>query len=75
MAESKPVENHKDSIPYMVKYLDKAIADANWPNRFRRVRTSQHWPLLQDAVAFDRVLIEWEFLSVYPAEGLDYLAK
>jgi len=74
MNESDLIENHKDAIPYMVKYLDKAIADENWPNRFRRVRTSQKWPKLEDQEAFDREDIGWHYLSTYPADGLEYLA-
>jgi len=75
MNESDPISNAKDSIYYVIKYLDKAIMDKKWPNRFRRVRTSIRWPILEDQGAFDRLPIEWEYLATYPAEGLDYLAK
>jgi len=74
MNESEPIANPKDAIPYVLKYLNKAIEHTDWPNRFRRVRTSIRWPKLEDQSDFDREIIDWEYLTTYPSEGLDYLA-
>lgn len=49
---------------YVTKYLTKAAADASWPARFRRVRTSRGWPDLPEMPPSEG----WEF-SKLPSEA------
>lgn len=59
---------------YVVKYLTKSLTVKQWPPRFRRIRTSQHWPKLTVDANCTPIEADWEYLTTYPDEGLDYLA-
>jgi hypothetical protein len=72
--KSDAIREAKQSVSYVTKYLSKSAVDAKWPSHFRRIRTSQRWPKLEQAEDFDQWDVKWQYLTTYPAEGLDYLA-
>jgi hypothetical protein len=73
--DAEVIRDRSRCVWYVTKYLNKSIALTSWPSNFRRIRTSQKWPQLEDDFDFDRKGIEWEYLSTYPSDGLEYLAK
>lgn len=73
--ESETIRDKSRCAYYVTKYLNKSIVQTKWPSNFRRIRTSQNWPQLEDRDDFDGLNVEWEYLSTYPADGLEYLAK
>ncbi len=72
--DTQEIHSGSATFKYVTKYLNKAIADTQWPRSFRRVRTSQRWPKLDagDSEGFGDV--QWQYVSTYPKEGLEYLA-
>jgi hypothetical protein len=46
MAEETPVVSPEGAAWYVVKYINKGLAEHTWPEGFRRVRTSRGWPAL-----------------------------
>lgn len=68
----KPLKNR--AAYYVVKYLTKAISFPDWPKGFRRIRTSQKWPALDDALDFEGEAINWEYYCTYEAQHLYGLA-
>lgn len=75
MASSEKLSDHTRSVYYVTKYLNKAIEDTKWPSRFRRVRTSQHWPELPPSQEFQKLDLEWSYWLTYWSEGVEYLAS
>lgn len=45
-ASADDIQSASRAVFYAVKYLGKDAGDVNWPRGFRRVRTSQRWPVL-----------------------------
>ena len=62
MAEVLPVEKPSGAAWYVSKYLGKGLEDSDWPLQFRRIRTSQNWPLLPQRNT-DDVDLSWEVIS------------
>lgn len=75
VSKSKDLYNSDKGRWYVIKYLDKSLGVVEWPKNFRRIRTSQKWPLLTDDDEFTRLDVEWSYLATYPNDGLDYLAE
>lgn len=75
MAEGEPLTDAVQAAIYAAKYLQKSTQDAQWPTSFRRIRTSQKWPEPTDCPEWEGLNLEWQYLSSYPAEGLEYLAQ
>lgn len=48
MAEEKEVNSPVGAACYVVKYISKQLALAQWPRGFRHVRTSRDWPKLPE---------------------------
>ncbi len=59
---------------YVVKYLTKSLDFPEWPKNFRRIRTSQKWPVLVDLPEFEAEEIAWEYYCMYEAHHLSGLA-
>ncbi len=72
--DSKAIDDGFGAMFYVVKYLAKAQEVLSWPKNFRRVRTSQSWPPLEDTEDFEREAIEWTYQTTYASDGLDYYA-
>lgn len=75
MNEAEKIEDVSNAIGYVTKYISKGLDVQAWPRHFRRIRTSQKWPVLEDQTPDVSDITEWEYVSTYPAEGLDYLAE
>lgn len=74
MSKSKPMYSVHGAGKYVTKYLVKSLSAEAWPPRFRRIRTSQHWPNLADDNNYTSIDAYWEYLTTYPNDGLEYLA-
>jgi hypothetical protein len=73
--KSEPIRNGQETVKYSVKYLSKSTKDLKWPTHFRRVRTSQRWPKLENRITYNGMDINWSYFTSYPSDGLDYLAE
>lgn len=73
-SKSKAMYSAFGAGKYVTKYLVKSMTANEWPARFRRIRTSQGWPLLADDDNPTTIEADWVYLSSYPTDGLDYLA-
>jgi hypothetical protein len=47
IADVKPIEDAGKASFYVSKYLTKSLPETDWPTKFRRVRSSQNWPVLE----------------------------
>jgi len=60
MAEEAPVRSPAGAAFYVSKYISKTLGLHNWPEHFRRVRTSQNWPKIKD----EHANAEWQFAVI-----------
>ena len=74
MGESEALGDARYAGYYCAKYLGKQTEIADWPGNFRRIRSSQKWPHPPDNDTWDGLEVDWNYLSTYPSDGLDYLA-
>lgn len=74
MSNSKTMYSSSGAAWYATKYISKTLTVTEWPSRFRRIRTSQKWPLLENNEDYETIDAEWSFLASYDARKLEYLA-
>ena len=48
IADAQPCESPRHAGMYAMKYMVKMCLETLWPKGYRRVRTSQYWPSLDD---------------------------
>jgi len=75
MDESLELTSIQEGVSYVTKYLTMTLEVESWPSKFRRIKTSIRWPILDPRPDFDALDIDWEYLATYPSDGLGYLAK
>lgn len=75
MNEADRIEDVSRAIWYVVKYVSKGLDVNDWPRSFRRIRTSQQWPALDEETPEISDIAEWVYVTNYPSDGLDYLAE
>lgn len=74
MVDIQELVNEITAAFYMTKYLTKSLDVTSWPPKFRRIRTSQKWPILPPDKDFDQKDLQWRIeRHEYPVEGLPYL--
>lgn len=71
IAEEEIVRTPKAAAGYVSKYLAKTLSAANWPDGFRRVRTSRGWPKLPELPPEDG----WDWHALRKDDKLDFEIK
>ena len=59
MADSEPLETSKRGAYYVSKYVGKTLGVLQWPPKFRRIRTSQKWPLVELGAGEEEIDLVW----------------
>lgn len=74
MATAEAINDGKQAIGYVSKYISKSIYELEWPSKMKRISTSQKWPKLPPEETFVELDVDWKYYLTYIAEGLSYLA-
>jgi hypothetical protein len=72
--DSKQIRKASSAIGYVTKYISKAIYEVKWPDKLKRIRTSQKWPELPPENEEFVMDVDWYYYLSYPAEGMSFLA-
>lgn len=59
IADIRPLDGAALAAWYVTKYVGKSLGVLKWPENFRRVRVSNHWPDLADNADFNRPDLTW----------------
>lgn len=59
MGDSKPLKSSKKAAWYVSKYVGKSLGVIAWPPKFRRIRTSQKWPLVELGAGEEEIDLVW----------------